>query len=190
MKESYVGKHATPEALKSYRTRTRVIGAVTSTALAFALGGSSKQDTAPQASHQDVKKSVFEMSCAEANNASVRNESGQEAVAVRLDCVDQDKVNKKGAVVLNIVATHEGAAGGKRVHDHSVLEASCRETMDGYAVEYEGESHEWVKLVDHSQASSFDGMPVVDILSPQQDKYINGAYVVGEQTLPECGFEA
>jgi hypothetical protein len=104
--------------------------------------------------------------------------------------VPQDKVNKKGAVVLNILASHKGIAGGGRKSDHSVLEVSCRETMDGYAVAYEGESHEWVKLVDHSEESSFDGMPIVDVLSPPLEKYINGAYVVGEQALPECSVEA
>jgi hypothetical protein len=97
---------------------------------------------------------------------------------------------QKSALVIGIAASKKGTISGMRKPDLSILEASCRETIDGPAVEYEGENDEWVKLVDRSKQAITDNMPLIDPLTPPREYYVNSTYVIGEQVLPVCDLRA
>jgi hypothetical protein len=93
MNRSYIGEHRAPSIDRPNSTRNRVLAGATSVALSMTLTSSTHHtEAAPQ---PISTTSVFEMDCAQANNATIRNLRGEEAVVVRLDCVPQDKVSKK-----------------------------------------------------------------------------------------------
>lgn len=186
MIEPYIGVHADPESVRSNKKKVRVVGTVAG--LVMGLGLHSSSYTVDAAPTDAAQKSVFELECNEADSIAMRNQRGQEVVAVRLDCVPDNKASDRGAIVLHI-ANIDGLIPGTREADRTVLEASCRQTFERELhADFEGETDEWVRLVDSSSTSIVDNMPYID--SHPVEQYVNSAYVIGEKTLPDCGISA
>lgn len=185
MINTYTGVHADQESVRKNNRRNRFMGAASSVALAMTLQASTSTVEQPIVAAKAPAKSIFELDCAGADATAIRNTKGEKVVAVRLDCVPDGKASDRGALVLHI-ANLNGIIPGTREKDHTIFEATCRETFDrDIHADYEGESSEWVRLVDPSASSVVDNMPYVDTHPVKH--VVNSAYVVGEKTLPECG---
>jgi hypothetical protein len=124
--------------------------------------------------------------CAEQPDNLTVSQFGNKIVVVRLDCVKDPEAQEEGAAIVSITDKQPGPFGVKRVKDRAVLEARCR--VDYGNISEPGESDEWVQL-STDRVSLFDRMPLIDPRPNPMKKYVNSAYVVGEDALPYCDKE-